>query len=199
MYRCLAILIVVIGCRSATPQRTADDGAISGESPPLGVDAWAETSDAVTSSDGSIHDAASSMPDAGYAGSDAGTAGSVSCYSEGNPSAACTLPTHCCFTNYSAQHNGSCTSSSCTWGTINCDGPEDCGAGQRCCAHAIEDPNDGVVGYTLACQQNACGAAPLNEELCHPTTMATGTCSAGSCVNTVGHNNDLPRTLSVCR
>jgi hypothetical protein len=149
-------------------------------------------------SDATVADAAT-MVDAGYAGSDAGTPGVVSCYSEGNPTATCTLPSHCCFTNYSAQHNGACTSSSCGWGTIECDGPEDCSAGQRCCAHALEDPSNIVVGYTLSCQQDACGSAPVNEELCHPTTAATGTCSTGTCVTAVGNNNDLPRTLSICR
>lgn len=134
-----------------------------------------------------------------YGGSDAGVAGVVSCYSEGNPGATCTLPTHCCFTNYSSQHNGQCTSSACTWGTITCDGPEDCPAAQRCCSHAIVDSSDTVIGYSLACQATACGSQPLNEELCHPTLTPAGTCSAGQCVTTVNHNNDLPRTLYICR
>jgi hypothetical protein len=153
---------------------------------------------AIDASSSAVHDAAIDAS-TGYGGSDAGVAGAVSCYSEGNPGATCTLPTHCCFTNYSSQHNGQCTSSACTWGTITCDGPEDCPAAQRCCSHAIKDSSDTVIGYLLACQATACGSQPLNEELCHPTLTPAGTCSAGQCVTTVNHNNDLPRTLYICR
>jgi hypothetical protein len=116
--------------------------------------------------------------------------GTISCYTEGAPATTCTLPVHCCFANYSAQHNGYCTTSSCTWGTIDCDGPEDCAAGQYCCANAIDGG-----GWTLACQSSACGAPPQHEELCHDTAS----CSMGSCVNTYSVNWDLPRTLYVCR
>src|SRR5262245_25224730 len=65
--------------------------------------------------------------------------GSVSCYTEGAPTNACTLPVHCCFSNYSALHNGWCTTDACTWGTIECDGPEDCASGQQCCSHRFVD------------------------------------------------------------
>lgn len=153
---------------------------------------------AIDANSSAVHDAAVDASTS-YGGSDAGVAGVVSCYSEGNPGATCTLPTHCCFTNYSSQHNGQCTSSACTWGTITCDGPEDCPAAQRCCSHAIVDSSDTVIGYSLACQAAACGSQPLNEELCHPTLTPAGTCSAGQCVTTVNHNNDLPRTLYICR
>lgn len=174
------------------------------------VDAAAVTHDAKVldaasvTPDAKLIDAATSAPpdaavDAGYGGSDAGVAGVVSCYSEGNPGATCTLPAHCCFTNYSSAHNGQCTSSTCAWGTITCDGPEDCPAAQRCCSHAIVDASDTVIGYRLACQATACGSQPLAEELCHPTLSPAGTCSAGQCVSTVNHNNDLPRTLYICR
>jgi hypothetical protein len=120
----------------------------------------------------------------------------VSCYTEGLPSATCAAPQHCCFNNYSSEHDGACTTATCTYGTILCDGPEDCTSGQRCCAHAIVDPDDGVTGYLLACQSTACGAAPANQELCH----TSDTCSnGGSCVSTYGYDYDLPRTLSICR
>src|SRR5262245_44332908 len=66
--------------------------------------------------------------------------GTVTCYTAGDPSASCNLPVHCCFGNYSSDRNGECTTSRCAWGTIACDGPEDCGAGERCCAHAQIDP-----------------------------------------------------------
>jgi hypothetical protein len=124
-------------------------------------------------------------------------AGTVSCYTEGAPTATCTLPEHCCFTNYSAQHDGSCETSTCTYGTISCDGPEDCGQGEHCCAHAIIDPNEGLEGYTVACQASACGAPPVNDELCH---IGGPACSnGGTCVTAFGSANDLPRTLDVCR
>lgn len=119
--------------------------------------------------------------------------GIVSCYTEGNPGATCTLPVHCCFTNYSSQHNGECTTSACFWGTIACDGPEDCPAGQHCCGHALIDPALGLTGWSLACQADACGAPPANEELCHADGPGC------SCTSAYLTNNDLPRTLSICR
>jgi hypothetical protein len=124
-------------------------------------------------------------------------AGTVSCYTEGSPATTCALPEHCCFTNYSAQHDGACETSQCAYGTIACDGPEDCGTGERCCAHAIIDPNDGLLGYSVACQASACGAAPVDRELCHPEGPACST--GGACVTAYGTNNDLPRSLYVCR
>jgi hypothetical protein len=147
--------------------------------------------------------------DAGGGGSDAGGSdagggggppGVVGCYADGFPSVTCTLPTHCCFTNYSSQHNGACTTDACQYGTIECDGPEDCATGQRCCAHAIIDPDFGTVGYTLACQASACGPAPANQELCHPTASPAGTCASGTrCVSAFGNDNDLPRELDICQ
>ncbi|HEY5924883.1 MAG TPA: hypothetical protein VIV11_24550 [Kofleriaceae bacterium] len=115
--------------------------------------------------------------------------GTISCYTQGAPSTTCTLPSHCCFTNYSAYHNGYCTTDSCGWGTITCDGPEDCSSGQQCCA----TKSDG--GWSLACSNTACGAPPLGEELC----QSSETCSGRSCVSAYDVNYDLPRTLNVCR
>ena len=117
-------------------------------------------------------------------------AGSVSCYSEGAPEATCTLPVHCCFSNYSAEHDGYCTASECAWGTIDCDGPEDCAAGERCCATARP-----YGGWRLGCQVDAYGEPPGGEELCHDRAD----CSAGTCSGAYGVAYDLPRTLSVCR
>lgn len=119
----------------------------------------------------------------------------VACYTQASPSATCTAPEHCCFSNFSAQHDGMCSTTACAWGTISCDGPEDCVAGQHCCAHAIIDPVDGTTGYTIACQAAACGAAPANQELCH----ATATCTTGACTSAFGTDNDLPRVLSICQ
>jgi len=123
------------------------------------------------------------------------TAITVSCYSQGAPANTCSAPSTCCFDNYTAQHNGFCSQSTCSWGTIRCDGPEDCGSGQRCCATAQRDPNLGTTGYILACKAGTCGGPPLDFELCHP---GPNTCASGSCVSAFGTANDLPRSLSVC-
>jgi hypothetical protein len=139
-------------------------------------------------------------PDAGGGGGSPGVPGVVSCYLEGYPSTTCSAPTHCCFSNYSAQHDGECSTSSCAFGTIDCDGPEDCASGQHCCSHAIIDPDYGLTGYKLACQAAACGAAPIDQELCHPTSSTSGTCPSGkTCVTALGNDNDLPRTLFICK
>jgi hypothetical protein len=151
---------------------------------------------------------AQTAPDAGGGGTGGGggsggnpsSPGVVSCYLEGYPGSTCAQPSHCCFSNYSAQHDGECSTSACSWGTIDCDGPEDCASGQHCCAHAIVDPDYGLTGYKLGCQASACGAAPINQELCHPTSSAAPTCSNGrTCVPALGNDNDLPRTLSICK
>jgi hypothetical protein len=165
----------------------ADAGGSSG-----GSDAGSTGADAGGSSGGS---------DAGGSGGSGGGTGVISCYTEGSPGTTCTLPTHCCFTNYSSEHNGACSTAACTWGTESCDGPEDCAAGQHCCAHAIVTPDSGVVGYQLACQAAACGAAPANQELCHPTAAAAGTCSNPSnrCVTAFGNDTDLPPSLNICQ
>ena len=136
---------------------------------------------------GKGHGTPSTTPDAAVS-TPTDPVGTVSCYSEGAPQTECSLPTHCCFSNYSAQHNGYCTTSQCAWGTIDCDGPEDCASGY-CCGHKSE------YGWTLACQATACGAPGLNEELCH----TSGTCGGRSCVGAYGVAYDFPRTLSVCR
>ncbi|HUS28192.1 MAG TPA: hypothetical protein VMZ53_06775 [Kofleriaceae bacterium] len=117
----------------------------------------------------------------------------VSCYSQAAPATTCTVPAHCCFSNFSAQHDGSCQATACTWGTIECDGPEDCTNNGHCCSTHLSDSN-GFIGYRLRCQAAACGAQ--QEELCHTGGAACGT---GSCVTAFGNNNDLPRSLFICR
>ena len=144
---------------------------------------------------GSHPDAPVTVADAPSGGTGGTGSGTIACYTEGDPSATCTLPTHCCFNNYSAQHDGSCTTSACSYGTITCDGPEDCATGQLCCAHAIRDPDFGTIGYTVACQTGSCGNDSLNVEVCHP---ASGCSNGGNCVTAYGHDNDLPRALDVC-
>jgi hypothetical protein len=128
---------------------------------------------------------------------DPAATGVVSCYSQGAPTRTCTNPDYCCFDNYSSHHNGYCTATeSCSWGTIRCDGPEDCGSGERCCATATRDPLLGTTSYSLSCRAGSCGGPPVDHELCHP---GASTCATGSCVTAYGNANDLPRTLYVCR
>ena len=135
--------------------------------------------------------------DAGVSSVDAATSsgGPIACYTEGFPTQSCSAPDHCCFNNYSSQHDGYCTTSTCAYGTITCDGPEDCASGQYCCAHAIRDPNLGTTGYTIACQAAACGTGPLNQELCH----SSSTCGTRLCVSAAIADYDLPRVLSICQ
>jgi hypothetical protein len=150
---------------------------------------------------------AGTKPDAGGGGGGGGGDGDptlpgvISCGASYDPRATCSTPTHCCFSNYSAQHDGECDATSCSWGTVSCDGPEDCASGQHCCAHVMIDPDWGIFGYQIACQAAACGAAPANQELCHTTTSAKGTCSTGtSCVTAAAAADyDLPPALHVCK
>jgi hypothetical protein len=202
----LAVALALAACAppSNGAQTPPDDDA-------PGVDARsAPPADAHGRPDAIDHDAAadsSPMIDAAgghdaSVGDDAGTPGGiVACYTTGNAGAVCTLPVHCCFTNYSSAHDGACSTAACTWGTIDCDGPEDCSGGQHCCAHVIEDPDSGIIGYALTCQSAACGPAPANQELCHPTSSPAGTCSGSgrTCVSALDHDNDLPRALSICQ
>jgi len=151
---------------------------------------------------GARSDAPGAHPDGSAAPVDAAPAGSpdggvVSCYTESNASQSCTLPVHCCFSNFSSQHDGSCSSSACTWGTITCDGPEDCATGAHCCSHALLASDGSLTGYSVACQASACGAAPANYELCHAAGPACS--NGGTCVTAYGNDNDLPRTLDICQ
>jgi hypothetical protein len=188
--RASLLCIALVACRFR-PSATVDDApagsaAFDGRPIVVGIDA------AVSYDDAAIHDAAivhDAPPDAGIT-----IPNTVTCYTQASQTATCALPTHCCFSNFDAQHDGTCGSSACAWGTISCDGPEDCSAGQRCCSHAIFDADQGLMGYTVACQAGPCGAAPINQEICH-----AGTCSSGTCVSALGHDNDLPRTLDICQ
>jgi hypothetical protein len=152
-------------------------------------------------------DAGTHTPDAsgptGGTGGDPTQPGVISCYTEGNPGATCTAPSVCCFSDYSSAHDGWCSTSAstCGWASQSCDGPEDCATGQHCCGHVLIDPDFGIYGYQIACQASACGAAPINEEMCHPSaTSAAGTCSTGtSCVISFANDTGLPPNLHVCR
>ena len=119
----------------------------------------------------------------------------VSCDVQAAPSNTCTSPSYCCFNNYSADHNGYCTTTDSCFGNIRCDGPEDCSSGQRCCATGQYDPDFGVTHYEVACRAS-CDGPPIDYELCHPTSVTT--CATGSCVTAYGTATDLPRSLYVC-
>ena len=213
----LVTVLALAACRTpegATPDKIKDldaavtehdanrshDDAVSTHDDAVAIapDALAISTDAISPDATAISpDATAISPDATAIAPDAGTTtNTVTCYREGDPGATCDLPTTCCFTNYSSAHNGSCGASSCTFGTISCDGPEDCAAGQHCCAHATDDPANGLVSDKLTCQVAACGAPPLDHEICHPG----GTCPNGTtCVTAYGNANELPRTLNVCQ
>jgi len=203
--RALIIALALVACSSPYPDGT-EAPADASETPRRGTspnrDAQVPTHDAPDAPDAYTGDAAAATDARGETSDSApgGGGGVVSCYSPFAPGATCALPTHCCFTNYSAEHAGSCDTAACTWGTIDCDGPEDCANGQRCCAHVIIDTDNGITGYKLACQTDACGAAPANVELCHGGSTAAGTCDGGrACVSAASYYYDLPGTLSICQ
>ena len=116
--------------------------------------------------------------------------GDVLCYAQVAPAATCSEPDQCCFSSESLHHDGSCTTDACSWGTITCDGPEDCARGQHCCATYSS------AGVVLACQAGACLEPPAGDELCHEPSI----CSDGTwCITAFGTQPALPRTLAVCR
>lgn len=62
------------------------------------------------------------------------------------------------------------------------------------------DPDSGLTGYKLACQANACGSAPVDQEMCHPGSTAAGTCSGHkACVSASDADDDLPPVLHICQ
>ena len=193
----------LVACSSAYSDGTEAPGDASdtprrGSSPHR--DASMPSLDASNAPDAYTGDAAATADGRGEPSGDEPGSGVVSCYSAFAPTAMCALPTHCCFTNYGADHAGNCETAACSWGTIDCDGPEDCASGQRCCAHAIIDADNGITGYKLGCQTDACGAAPANVELCHGGSQAATTCAGGkACVSAASYYYDLPGTLSICQ
>jgi hypothetical protein len=222
----LAVALALAACAPALPIAPPSSDISGGASDPaLPADAStavrpdARGGDASVSIDaGAPPRADAAGPDAGQgAGSDAGSVGGgggggggggstsgngvISCFTEGSPGATCAQPAHCCFGNYSSQHDGACSAAACSYGTMECDGPEDCGSGQYCCAHAIISEDRGLVGYQVACQASACGPAPVNEEMCHPTASPAGTCSSptSQCVTTSDHDFDLAPNLHICQ
>jgi hypothetical protein len=203
----LAIIVLALGaCESAVGSSVLDDNGDwdAGVANDDSVDFSKKHPDArVPPADArQMPGDAGGTPDSSTGGSTGGSGapGVVSCYASAYPSTTCAGSSHCCFSNYSAQHDGECSTSACGWGTISCDGPEDCASGQHCCAHANMDPDYGLTGYRLACQASACGAAPFEQEMCHPTSSGAATCPSGkTCVPALGNDSDLPRTLSICK
>jgi hypothetical protein len=63
------------------------------------------------------------------------------------------------------------------------------------------DPDSGLTGYKLACQAQACGSAPVDQEMCHPGATPAGTCSSQykTCASAADADDDLPPVLHVCQ
>jgi hypothetical protein len=115
--------------------------------------------------------------------------GSVTCYSDAAPAATCTAPSQCCFGS-GFDPDGSCSSSTCSWGSVSCDGPEDCTSGQRCCATVT------AAGVRVACATSCLSPLQGGDELCHEPSI----CDGGRwCVTAFGTQPALPRNLSICR
>jgi len=122
----------------------------------------------------------------------------VACYSGGAPSATCTGNDHCCFSNYSASHDGYCSADACEFGRMECDGPEDCAPDNVCCAERLSDPagTGYALGYVVACRTGS--ACPTGTwQLCH--TSSTRDCGSGrSCQPSGPVNAELPQILGLC-
>ena len=118
------------------------------------------------------------------------TSGVYTCYATSAPAQTCTTAQACCFDG-TFEHSGSCSSSACTtYGSLRCDGPEDCSDGQKCCATITRD------GVTVGCAAECLPYFEGGDELCHEPSF----CSGGrSCITAYGTQPALPRTVSICR
>src|SRR5690349_784 len=139
----------------------------------------------------------SSSTSSSSTGSGGSTTGrSITCFSGGAPDTVCTGADHCCFSNYSALHDGYCATTTCEFGTLNCDGPEDCPAGNVCCAQRFTDPSGVALSYTVACRTgSSCPSGTW--QLCHSTAPANGGCPAGTTCQS-GVNFELPKAIQNC-
>jgi hypothetical protein len=134
-----------------------------------------------------------------------GTAGWASCYTSGNPSAACNLAQQfCCFDEIQAPNNGWCVNNAsppettCTRSWNFCDGNEDCASGARCNLHQMEAPlYPPAMIYSITC---ASSWAAGDLQMCHGTGDTS--CPSGtSCVLGEGSQAQLyglPPNLYVC-
>lgn len=129
-----------------------------------------------------------------------GTAGWASCFTSGNPLAACNLAvSFCCFDAAAAGNNGFCTTS-CPKSEEHCDGLEDCSSGQTCFGSLW---NDDMNHWMLACSAAApttVGIYPvlMTEIICHTNAQcpaAKPTCTPSD----TAANYDLAANISVCR
>jgi hypothetical protein len=115
--------------------------------------------------------------------------GTFTCYSTTDPGATCSAPQQCCFDG-TASHSGACGSSCSSWGTLACDGPEDCSNGQRCCATMTG------AGVTVGCADTCLPYFQGGDELCHEPSV----CDGGRwCITAYGTQPALPRTVAICR
>lgn len=118
--------------------------------------------------------------------------GVYDCHAKSSPDQTCSAPSACCFDD-SPAHYGACSAAGAacaSYGTLTCDGPEDCPTGEKCCATVT---GDGVyVGCEAACLSPFDGG----DELCHEPSI----CSDGRwCVTADGTQPALPPTVSICR
>jgi hypothetical protein len=119
----------------------------------------------------------------------------IACYSSGAPNTVCSGGQHCCFSNYSADHNGYCSASDPCDFRMDCDGPEDCGSGQVCCAKRLTDPSGIALGYKVACTTRS--ACPSGQwQLCHSSASKTKCPTGHACVPT--YNYELPKVVQLC-
>ena len=115
-----------------------------------------------------------------------GEPGWVSCYTSGNPNAACNLsvnPIGCCFDGFVAPNNGSCIETTCQGSSLQCDGDEDCASGEKCWAVTTQSPS-GNLRTNATCEASTPPTPPTPGggpyHLCH---VGDGTCDAGqNCV-----------------
>lgn len=131
-----------------------------------------------------------------------GAVGWTSCYTSGNPSAACNVSTQfCCFDSINIPHNGWCVNNpasfptdTCPHSWSRCDGNEDCPSGQRCNEHfgpAVFYEGNAV---TIECKSTWDAG---DHQLCHgagDTSCPSGTtCTQGNTLY-----GEMPPTMYIC-
>lgn len=96
----------------------------------------------------------------------------------------CDLPTICCFDGSSLEDSWCGAREECTGQIISCDGPEDCGLGEVCCANDIEarcvpDGECSVVEEQLCREDDDCPGT-VTQDTCEPgEPPVIGHCDAG--------------------
>lgn len=143
--------------------------------------------------------------DAGVPAIDAYAGGNaVACPKNSNLAWTChNPPDHCCFNAYSNPILGQCTTAACTVHQSACDGPEDCGAGEKCWTyHWQDDPNTtelAIWHWDLKCSATPPGGN-LDAVVCHTNADCAGitgtTCKPVHDPSVAWY--DLPTPYSVC-